>query len=405
MEVNGAGSTTPNPNAGAGPVGDPVDLEGMDVEQLRELVRQLGMRGDQSPAQVTGGEEQSGPDPILEQRQTDRHAHVVTRYVHMIRERKCPPFSGNLREDTLSIEAWIEEVNRCWEGRDLTPAEKVVFIQDHLTGNAKEEVDFQPVYCRDTPTKIFALLREHFRCPQSYVTALAQFCQRHQKVGETVREYSYALKRLMEVANSKIPGGVPDADRLMRDQLVEHVRDGALRRHLDQRVEAVPLLAFRDVRAVAVRWEESRALAGGRGESPSGAAALARSEVSACSQAAAAEEMAEPTLRQLYMGQQKQLEALTKTVAELVGCLKQGGLPQGPAQRMNPRPSGDSGSRLTCFRCGLVGHIARYCSSEVPPVASTPSAPQPSGGGPPQGAPVPVRAVGVDAAPLEEAEN
>ena len=398
--MSGAGAATAGVVPGMELVDVPADLEGVDLEQLRELTRQLGAERDELRHQVLSGNGVNQFELGVD-RQNAHQQKVVTRYIHMAKERRCPLFSGNPKEDKFPIGAWIEEVHKCWEGRDLTVAEQVIFIQDHLLGNAKAEVDFHPVQCRDTPAKIFALLTEHFRCSLSYVSALAQFCQRHQGHGETVREYSYALKRLMDVANGKTRRPPPDADRLMRDQLVEHVRDDALQRYLDQQVDANPSLTFGEVRAIAVKWEESRAPPRTRGRPQSGGAMVEADSMAVGRQAMATEGCVDHSVQQLYAKQQHQLDELTRLVGELAKQLNREGPPRGGDQRPSLRPARDAQGQLICFHCGMPGHIARFCGAGptsaqaqvVPPNTSTTI-----GGRPPLGGPsVPVRALGMEA--------
>ena len=119
-------------------------------------------------------------------------------------------------EDTLPVEAWVAEVRKCWEGQDWTAAEQSLFISDRLMGNAKAEVEFHPEPKRATPTQIFASLTVHFRHSHSYVRTLVQFCRRHQRTDESVREIPAGEEELgLRAGASESPEDGPSTWRLV----------------------------------------------------------------------------------------------------------------------------------------------------------------------------------------------
>ena len=347
-----------------------------ELEALREQIRRLTQEREPEaiPAAETG---RRGDGDSADPEAVHSHTNTVTRLVHVARDRPCPSFSGGPGEDTMSIEAWITEVRRCWEGRVWTVAEQAIFILDHLTGNARAEVEFHSESERDSPDKIFALLVEHFRNSQSYVHSLAQFCQRHQRSDESIREFSYGLKRLMDAVIRSAPSAVPNSDQLLRDQLIEHVRDGTLRRSLDQRLASNPHMTFSEVRAVAVKWEETRppsvrVRSHSCGASDSIPCALAREQRSHLPSVAppAPSVVAGPS-HAAPDNTQHQLAELTRLITRLVGRMEATPPPPvGMGQRSVRAPDG----RPICYRCGGPGHIARYCSR--PPGGERPREPR-----------------------------
>lgn len=73
---------------------------------------------------------------------------------------------------------------------------------------------------------------------------------------------------LMALVKQRAPSEMPNTEILLRDQFVEHVLDGALRRELKQFVRRQPNANILEVHGEAIRWVEG--LPGGvRGRSHS----------------------------------------------------------------------------------------------------------------------------------------
>lgn len=75
--------------------------------------------------------------------------------------------------------------------------------------------------------------------------------------------------RLMAPVRERAPYGMTNAEDLLRDQFVEHVQDGALRRELMQYVRRQPMATLLDVWSEAIRWEREGLPGGSRGRSQS----------------------------------------------------------------------------------------------------------------------------------------
>lgn len=129
--------------------------------------------------------------------------------MYVPREHKCSRFTGKLSADLLTVDQWFKEACRCLDARPLPNAEQVLFLYDHLDGAAKAEVEFHDVSHRDTADKIFKILTDNFSCSKSYVAAQLSFFQRHQKEGESMRDFSHVLKTLMDAVIKKNTGGAP----------------------------------------------------------------------------------------------------------------------------------------------------------------------------------------------------
>ena len=136
----------------------------------------------------------------------------------------------------MGLTEWLEEAQACMRARHLSTSEQAFFLFDHLEGEAREEIKYRSVVEKEDSAKIISVLQELYGCSKSYVALQEAFFSRRQQEGETLHEFSLALLSLMESVKRSAPGGMTNADVLLRDQFVEHVLDGALRRELKQLV-------------------------------------------------------------------------------------------------------------------------------------------------------------------------
>lgn len=58
----------------------------------------------------------------------------------MPRERKCPRFSGDIVQDGLIVEDWVEEAKKSLSVQHTSLVEQATFLFDLLDGEAKREV-------------------------------------------------------------------------------------------------------------------------------------------------------------------------------------------------------------------------------------------------------------------------
>lgn len=330
------------------------------MRQLREQVAQLRVENEQlSQARdaLQVGSSRAGPtshasgsDPPV----AGAGPHVTERLIVLPRDRRCPMFNGRTG---ISIVEWKEELQVCMRARHLSVRDQAYFILDHLEGEAREELRYRPRTEREDPVRILGILDDLYGCVLSYVTLQQSFFSRKQQEGETLLEFSLALMASMERVKQSAPDGLPNADRLLRDQFVEHVRDGALRRELKQFVRHHPTAALLDVRGEAIRWE--------REGSPRVVRERSHSLPSAYGLQYGVHGSSRPTfsatppeselteIKGLLKRQQEQLEQLAQTVA----TLQARPLPNQPVRR----------AQLICRRCQQPGHYASECDGERVP--------------------------------------
>lgn len=330
-----------------------------ELQQLRDLVMQL--KADNEQLRQEREASQAGPSaatpvssaPVSMATSADASALVTERLVVVPRDRRCPTFNG---KTGISVTEWAEEVQACMRARRLSAFDQALFMFDHLEGEARKEIKYRTSAEQADPAQILAILNDLYGCSQSYITLQQAFFSRTQQEGETLQEFSLALMALMDQVKQCAPDGLLNAAVLLRDQFVEHVLDGGLRRELKQLVRRQPRATLLAVRAEAIRWEREGLPVGARERSQSLSALYGlqcgvqssphpRPSPLAISQGS---ELSE--LKELLKHQQEQLNQLTRTVAALQTSSSQ------------PRPSRPG--PVICRRCRQPGHFARECDGE-----------------------------------------
>ena len=339
------------------------------MQELRELVAQLRTENDRirqeqvSPLPGPSTATSASPPRVVP---PTASAPLAERLIFMPRDRKCPTFRGR---SGIGLAEWLEEVQACMRARHLSVPDQAFFLFDHLEGEAREEIKYRPSEVRSDPDRIIEVLQELYGCAESYVALQEAFFSRRQHEGETLLEFSLALMALMASVKRRAPGGMPNSEVLLRDQFVEHVLDGTLRRELKQFVRRQPTATLLEARSEAIRWEREGLPGGVRGRSHSVPAVFgAQCAVQGSSQISVgppqSSELRE--IREMLKLQQEQLNQLTQRISCLQG-------PQQPSRTAFRGP-------IICLRCQQPGHIARECDGVRAPARTQPSLPasQPS---------------------------
>ncbi|KAK0155373.1 hypothetical protein N1851_002277 [Merluccius polli] len=233
--------------------------------------------------------------------------------------------------------------------RHLSAADQAFFLYDHLEGEAREEIKYRPSTERCDPAKVLAVLQELYGSTDSYVALQEAFFSRRQQEGETLHEFSLALMSLMASVKQRAPSEMPNAEALLRDQFVENVIEGSLRRELKQAVRRQPVVTLLEIRAVAIRWEREGLPGVVRGRSHSVPSVMGLQcgvqSVPPMASPSQAFELTEVTA--MLKLQQEQLNRLTETLAQL------------HTSQACPRPP--YRGQVICRRCEQPGHFAREC--------------------------------------------
>lgn len=344
-------------------------MEG-DLQELRDLVAQLKadnerLRQEQAAAVPAFGVLSSAsveppPGP------STASAPLTERFVFVSRDRKCPMFRGR---SGIGFSEWLEEAQACLRARHLSASEQAYFLFDHLEGEAREEIKYRSSTEREDPQKVIAVLQELYGCADSYVSLQEAFFSRRQQEGETLQEFSLALMQLMESVKQRAPSSMSNTDVLLRDQFVEHVLDGSLRRELKQFIRRQPTADLLEVRGEAIRWEREGLPGGVRGRSYSVPSVLGfqcgvKGGPPVMSDTLTSAELKE--MREMLKLQQQQLNQLTQSISLLQTS-------QQHNQAPHRRP-------VICRRCQQPGHFARECDGvRAPPrpQSSLSAVPQP----------------------------
>lgn len=331
-----------------------------ELQELRDLVAQLRadndrLRQEQSAAAPGPSSAASLPPPAPSMLGTP----VTERLIFVPRDRKCPTFRGR---SGIGLAEWLEEVSACMKARHLSVPDQAFFLFDHLEGEAREEIKYRPPEDRANPTKIIEVLQELYGCTESYVALQEAFFSRRQHEGETLLEFSLALMGLMTLVKQRAPSGIPNAEVLLRDQFVEHVLDGSLRRELKQFVRRQPVATLLEVRSEAIRWEREGLPGSARGRSHSvpsvfGVQCAVQGSRQVSVGHTAATELGE--MREMLRAQQEQLNQLTQSISRLQESRQ--------VSRMATR------GPIICRRCQQPGHIARECDGVRAPFPRTQS--------------------------------
>lgn len=316
-------------------------------QRIQELEQQL-QRLYSSPS--------PGPSSSAVDNVESTAAEGGARVVYIQQNEKVPKFSGEVEKaDSLTLEEWIEMIENHVQLKS-SEKEKAMCVYNHLEGAARIEVKYLPRPERETVDGIFKVLREVYGCSHSLISLQRRFFNRKQREHESLLDYSHALMSLMDQIVDSDEQAKPKAEKELRDQFCEGVRDHNLGIRLRDKVRVHPQWTIRDVRREAVEWTmqcEGQSFKQKGSYSP-----LLSNEVRAQASCESVEDRSSYSeLRALIETQQKQIDLLLKTVQPS----HQEVAIQPPVK--NKRwPDG----KLRCFRCEQRGHIARYCTATFP---------------------------------------
>ena len=285
-------------------------------------------------------------------------------------EQKLRKSSGRHGDNVLSIEDFIDNAKSAITLRGLPLSEQANFVLSYLEGPAKEEMK---LYLTNSD-QIFDLLQESFGEKRSVPQLLKAFYDRRQREGETLREFSHALRGLQSKIEKKSVTKSSGQVAALRDHFAENARDPLLRKELKKFIRTPPEVSFLDTREEAIRWaEEDEKSCGPRPR-------VASSHETSTSTKPSSLKSAMNEMIKTVQGQQKAIEDLAANLKKLNTVPTNRGQNaqfQPQFQQRQPRP--DAGGDR-CYQCGAPGHFARNCTarSRSPPIRNLTPKPPPN---------------------------
>ncbi len=158
--------------------------------------------------------------------------------------RKLVKFSGK----TELLKSWISDAKICVSS--IPENSRADFIISHLDSVARDEIEFLQDNEKDTPDKIFAVLKEHFGEKRTNAQLKGALYSRRQNKGETYREFS---RSLLELA-SKLDESADSKNKLLCEVLVENTSDRSVLYHtLAKLFKDDPNIRFSKLREEGIR--------------------------------------------------------------------------------------------------------------------------------------------------------
>ncbi|XP_055860991.1 uncharacterized protein LOC129921847 [Biomphalaria glabrata] len=172
--------------------------------------------------------------------------------------RKIRHFSGEGRNDEVSIEDFVRGIRDLWELRPyLSPQEKTATIIANISGPARVEVDLQPPHIRSNPEALLDALTSAFEVIIPVREAEIAFLMSQQRRSESLLEFSHRLFKEFTTAirQEKREGIDCFKEERLRDQYAYGVRDPELRRELFRFIVQHPQISFQSLRNYAFKLE------------------------------------------------------------------------------------------------------------------------------------------------------
>ena len=179
---------------------------------------------------------------------------MKTKVVVVPRERGSKLAGRPRTEKDPEVTEWVKDMRRMTS--DLSAAEGVQFILDHLEGAARDEIRLCPAADRDTPKKILDRVIKTL-CPQDTPSSRwGEFYARVQRGGESIQDFSLQLMKLLKrVVLVSSADSIKDQDAVLCERFAAGLADPTLRREVRRVVQENLDMKFAELRSKVISWE------------------------------------------------------------------------------------------------------------------------------------------------------
>lgn len=328
-----------------------------ELEDLRKQFEEMQRRFDEQAGMLEQARADQREALSLARVVIDQQASAqkATPTVYIPRDRKIPEFSGcPSKPGELSVEEWINSIKSALKVMKIPEEDRIEFVKQYLKGEAKTTVKFMLNGKERSVDEIFNVLEQTYGDKFPIGTRLKEFYDRKQMPGETIRSYAYDLQEKLSIIQSRDASRVPDADSVLKEQLVLGFKDDSLRREMKKRLRDEKDLTFIQLMQEAITWSEEEEV-----QTPSHPKGIARSR-GAVNATMVTESSSSPlTLEKLHEAIQ-QIAARQEELFQMVNSKEKVKL-TGKESKAKSAPLKDSEGRYICYTCGKPGHTSRRC--------------------------------------------
>ncbi|XP_052392086.1 uncharacterized protein LOC127939541 [Carassius gibelio] len=328
-----------------------------ELDELKKQFEEMQRRfGEQTcmleQARAEQREALSLAKTVIEQQAAAQRAPST---VYIPRDRKLPEFTGcRSKPGELSIEEWISSMKSAFKVMKIPEEDRIEFVKQYLKDEAKMTVKITLNGKEKSVDEIFDALDQTYGDKLPIGSRLKEFYDRKQMPGETIRSYAYDLQEKLSIIQSREPSRVPDADGVLKEQLVLGLKDDSLRREMKRRVKTEKDLTFIQLMQEVITWSEEEEV-----QVPSNPRTSTRPRGVVHATTATESSSAPLTLESLHEAIQ-QIAARQEELFQMVNS-KEKLKPAVKENKAKSAPLKDSEGRYICYTCGKPGHTSRRC--------------------------------------------